>query len=225
MITNKEIKEIFIEKSINHLYHVNTVLTSLTFLNNDGLLSRGAVDDMELIQTKQESDESDKEFGVFYDIFFDSVDIHTRAKKINDYGPITFVYSISLIDELPEGIIKITKSNPIYWTKDMAEEERYFTTADDLRNDFNKGTFCQHITLKDCHYPISFSHLEYIVIDDPQIHNKIYYETAVNTINDVLKKNNIAVDLKTRVCPEECQCKTQYNKYKEGYSYHRFKVK
>jgi len=124
-MTNEEIKQVLIDKGVSHLYHANTVGTTVTFLRNGGLFSRGAVEDNGLYQTRQVTDESDKGFKIYYDIFFDSVDIHERANNLNDYGPVTFVYSLDLIDKLPRNSIKITKINPIRWENSMSEEEKY----------------------------------------------------------------------------------------------------
>lgn len=55
----------------------------------------------------------------YHDIFFDSVDIHKRARKINDYGSVTFVYSVDVLDELENYDICVTRDNPIHWEKDM----------------------------------------------------------------------------------------------------------
>ena len=71
-------KSILKEKKVKHLYHANTVATACTFLENGGLLSRGYVEDHDLFQTSQRSDEHDQHVDVFYDIFFDSVDVHKR---------------------------------------------------------------------------------------------------------------------------------------------------
>lgn len=109
-MTNETIKQILIEKGITHLYHANSVATASTFLENGGVFSRGAAEDRGLYQTSQETDDTDRDVDVFYDIFFDSVDIHQRIKKLNHYGPVLFVYSIDLIDTLPQGSIKITNN-------------------------------------------------------------------------------------------------------------------
>lgn len=140
-MNNTEIKNILLAENVNYLYHANTVRTSITFLENGGLISRSTVEDLGLVQTSQTSDETDRLFNVDYDIFFDSVDIHERIKKINNYGPVTFVYSINVINILPEGIIKITKKNPMYWNNGMTEEEKYFTTYDEMFANYKKGNF------------------------------------------------------------------------------------
>ena len=58
-MTNEEIKSILKEKEVKHLYHANTVATACTFLENGGLLSRGYVEDHDLFQTSQMSDEDE----------------------------------------------------------------------------------------------------------------------------------------------------------------------
>ena len=40
-MTNRNIKHILLEKGVIHLYHANTVATACTFIENNGLLSRG----------------------------------------------------------------------------------------------------------------------------------------------------------------------------------------
>lgn len=84
-----EVKKVLIHKGVTELFHVNSVITSLTFINNGGLLSRETVEKYNLPQTDQQSDDIDKKFNIYNDIFFDSVDIYERAKDVNNYGVIT----------------------------------------------------------------------------------------------------------------------------------------
>lgn len=97
-----EVKKVLIHKGVTELFHVNSVITSLTFINNGGLLSRETVEEYNLPQTDQKSDGIDKKFNIYNDIFFDSVDIHERAKDVNNYGVITFVYSVDVLDEVAD---------------------------------------------------------------------------------------------------------------------------
>lgn len=219
------IKEILMEKGIDCLYHVNTVETAITFLSNGGLLSRGAVEDKDLIQTDQPSDAKDKEVGVFYDIFFDSVDIHERSKNINDYGPVTFVYSIDVLDYLNDKEIKITKDNPIRWNSGMSEGEKYFTDVDSIYLEYCKGTFKQHLTICDMHEPLPFlPYLFKIIIDNPGIANTKYFDEAYRALKDIMENNGIKVPLEVRKCPSDCMCKINYRRYKEGYIYYKFRT-
>lgn len=120
-------------KNITELYHANTVLTSLSFLAAGGLLSRGAVEERRLPQTSQTSDDLDKEYNIWYDIFFDSADYHQRMKRLNFYGPVCFVYDKMVLTwpDIPD--IKITTVNPANWA-DIPEEERYLLDVNDYKN-------------------------------------------------------------------------------------------
>lgn len=224
-MTNETIKHILTEKGITHLYHVNSVATASTFLENGGLLSRGAVEDYGLFQTPQETDNKDKDVDVFYDIFFDSVDIHQRIRNLNHYGPVAFVYSIDLIDTLPQGSIKITKDNPIRWNPDMTEDEKYFLSEGELRLWFNKGDFTQHITVRHQIGPLSFDYLEKIIIDDPGVDDTRYFENAYRHLQDLIDEYVADVPLEVRQCPLGCGCQEQYRSYKIGYIYHKFRFK
>lgn len=226
-MNNTEIKNILLAENVNYLYHANTVRTSITFLENGGLISRSTVEDLGLVQTSQTSDETDRLFNVDYDIFFDSVDIHERIKKINNYGPVTFVYSINVINILPEGTIKITKKNPMYWNDGMTEEEKYFTTYDEMFVNYRKGNFNQHFTIVNQHTPLSFNYLCKIIIDNPcsiRQSDQEIFEKAVERINEIATTKNITVPIVVRECSPGCNCKNQYNGFKEGYIYHRFGI-
>ena len=52
-MTNQTIKQILKKKGVSHLYHANTMITACTFIENGGLLSRGAVEDLGLSQSPQ----------------------------------------------------------------------------------------------------------------------------------------------------------------------------
>lgn len=55
-----EVKKVLIHKGVTELFHVNSVITSLTFIDNGGLLSRETVEEYNLPQTDQQSDDIDK---------------------------------------------------------------------------------------------------------------------------------------------------------------------
>jgi len=227
-MTNEEIKQVLIDKGVSHLYHANTVGTTVTFLRNGGLFSRGAVEDNGLYQTRQVTDESDKGFKIYYDIFFDSVDIHERANNLNDYGPVTFVYSLDLIDKLPRNSIKITKINPIRWENSMSEEEKYFTELDELERNYKKGDFGQHLTIVDQHYPLPFTYLEKIILDNPHFEdskNNMLFENAKKFLPILMKYNGVAVPFKIRECKSKCKCHSKYKSLSNGVIWYKFGYK
>lgn len=205
-MTNREIVEILTSKCVNRLYHSNTVETAISFLRAGGLLSRGLCEHLGYPQTPQNSDQLDREFDIYYDLFFDSVDIHERAHNANYYGPVLFEYNISVLDSIPEGCIRITKSNPINWNANITEDEKYFTNEDELGYSFIKGDFGQHITIKGQDTSLPFTYLNRILITDPRNNYKDYYVNAINTINRYISNNGLAVVLEKRNCPDYCKC-------------------
>ncbi|MFU2421343.1 MAG: hypothetical protein ACM677_00175 [Bacteroides sp.] len=225
-VTVSQIKQVLIDNEVEYLYHANTVATSISFLLKGGLLSRGAVEELNYTQTPQKTDDLDKRLGVYFDIFFDSDDIHARAKDLNSYGPVTFVYSINILDTLKDKVVKITKDNPIRWSETTPEEERYFTELIPMQFEYQKGAFRQHLLICDMHEPLSFNpYLVKIIIDNPNIDNTTYFDNAVNAIQTILEKKGINAPLEVRECPADCKCKQKYKKFKEGFTYYKFKVR
>ena len=221
-----EVKQCLIQKGMDSLFHVNSVVTALTYINNGGLLSRGTVDDWELEQTKQITDNSDKELDIYYDIFFDSVDIHKRAKTLNKYGAVTFVFSLDVLDELEEYEVLITKDNPKRWTTDMEVTEKHFTSSSEIINEFVVGNFSQHITVIKPIKAISFDFLEFIIIDSPPDSNDPVFVDALFSLKDALSQNRYEnIKMLIRNCPTDCKCQAEYANHLPGYIYHRFKTK
>ena len=147
------------------------------------MYSRQAVEDKGLFQTPQVSDETDKFFGVYNDIFFDSCDIHARASKVNSYGPVLFVYHVDLLSNYLAHVA-ITKSNPLYWKAATTENEKYFQNIEEIMQDFNYGTFAQHITIRNIGY-IGFSFLSKIIFDSYEVEklNQRQYNIWKNAYN------------------------------------------
>ncbi len=221
-LTNREIRELLSQKGVQKIYHANTVATSVTFLSNGGLLSRGAVEERGLFQTSQDSDDLDKEYGIWNDIFFDSVDIHARAKSVNQYGPVTFVYSVNLLDDLQEKAVKITKDNPIRWCE-IPVEDRYFKDSTEMYFQYKKGNFGQHLTICDMHDPLPFApHLRRIILDDPMISDSELFDRAKGKLSKLIEKMGLDVPLTIRECSSDCKCHEKYRNYKPGYIRHLF---
>lgn len=224
-ITVTELKQILIEKKIEFLFHVNTVSTSIVFFHQKGLLSRGAVEERGFFQTPQRTDNKDKELDIFNDIFFDSVDIHERAKIPNSYGPVTFIYSINVLDILYNEEIRITQDNPMHWEPSRSDDERYFMDVERIRNEYKKGKFRQHLTIRNIHYPLPFSpYLVKVLIEDPGIKYADYFEKAYNTLHDIMNQKGITAPLEKRQCSQDCKCREIYRSCKPGYTYYRFQV-
>src|SRR5690348_1778209 len=126
-LNNQALYDFFTEKGISKFFHANTVATSVTFLEEGGLLSRGAVEKKGLYQTPQTSDRIDKIVNVYDDVFLDSVDLHQLFPRQNYYGPVLFVFSNDFL--LMENYdMWITRENPKYWNSEMSDDEKYFAS-------------------------------------------------------------------------------------------------
>ena len=211
ILTSEDIKNVLIQHQVEGLFHANTVLTSISFLKNQGLCSRQYISQLpDSYQTGQYSDADDQRFGIYNDIFFDSVDIHHRAHRCNQYGPVTFIYSLNLLSSPAlKNKVRVTKDNPIRWKTEMNLRDRYFINLVDLQNGFCKGNFSQHITLHDVQ-KISFQYLRFIQIDSlPEKYHDIFnnaYQALKNAVNQAGLPLNVIV----RACDSRCQRQKQY---------------
>lgn len=184
-MTNEQIKRVLTSNGVLHLYHANTVETSISFLKSEGLLSRGLCEDIDLPQTDQYTDETDRRYNIYYDIFFDSTEIQRRT-GVSYYGPVLFVYSVDVIDIVQEGHVRITKRNPDVWNDEMSETEKYFCSINELSFHFDKDDFGQHITLTDQRQPLSFDYLDQIILSDPRMDNNFLFERANLRIRELM---------------------------------------
>lgn len=170
------------EQGIEYLYHANTVTTACTFIHNGGLLSRGAVEHFGLNQTPQMSDNDDRTYNVWNDIFLDNIDLHTRFSKPNYYGPVLFKLSLELLKDpyLPE--IYVTKNNPIYWKNDMELADKYFQNIDEFKNVYRLGSFREMFTLKETFNILPFeNYLVEIILDFTNV--SIEYNDSRGVLN------------------------------------------
>ncbi len=215
------IKEILYNRGVRHLYHANTVLTALSYLRAGGLLSRQETEKRRLPQSGQKTDELDQIYEIYNDVFFDSVDIHARAKNVSHYGPVMFVYNLDVLDELGSYDIAVTKCNPDKWQGDLSYADKYFASKKELYSGFVLGDFGQHITVRNLSIPISFDHLEKILIESPGMHTK-HLTLALQEIQKTLDLLGIDIPIEIRACSKLCRCQSQYNSSAEGYTYYRF---
>lgn len=213
-LNNLELKELLDEKQVYHLYHANTVRTSRTFLEQGGLMSRGAVEQNDLVQTDQSSDDIDKAFDVWNDIFLDTTDLHKYFGRQNKYGPVLFKISTTFLEELDLDIW-VTKDNPINWSKSMTNQNKYFVSVEELREKWDSFQRQRKmITLKNVNEPILFDYVSEVIVDDPVVkleeNGTVLFNEAVKTIKQSLADNPQFINkFKTRVCTN-CFCRVNY---------------
>ena len=215
-LKSKDVYEVLKANGVDSLNHANSVLTSCQFLRHGSLLSRGAIEKRDHKQTTQMSDELDKEFSIWNDVFVDSVDIHERASTANIYGPVLIKIDPSVLINECTGNVWITKSNPTKWSG-TSIEDRWFQSIDELNMLFSKGTFDQMIVFRHAggELPIT-GYVNEIVLDDPIIEENVtkfdVYSLAYGALRMSLEEGGMQkVHIKKRICKINCKCTAKYN--------------
>jgi hypothetical protein len=212
------------EKGVKNLYHANTVLTSLTFINNNALLSRNHVEQNGLIQTIQKSDPEDKKFNVWDDVFLDGEDLHKRYKRANFYGPILFVIKPELLLSPSAPKLLITRDNPMYWKDDNNWEKRYYSDPSEMKEDYLSGKKLDSrvmFTFRAPEKTIKMNKfLDHIIMDDPAViikfdsGDKNIGERVYKQIETTLQANGVShIPIKIRHKDEGfyiCSCRYKY---------------
>ncbi|MBD0677150.1 hypothetical protein [Pseudomonas sp. PSB11] len=213
-IPSQHVFEVLSGKGVDELHHANSIATACQFLRSKALMSRGTVERMGLAQTAQSSDDVDKRYSIWFDVFLDSVDIHARAGRANAYGPVLFVFDLALIDRNKTGRIWVTKENPTKWAG-KSDEERWFQGKEELNDDFVRGRFDQMIVLRHCGGSLPFGrHLKKIILDDPKLktdENVNIYSMAVGALRLAMQDANIDVPIERRRCKAQCKCKAHWS--------------
>lgn len=214
-IPSKTVYEVLKHNGVDEIFHANSVITSCQFLCKGALLSRGTVARSGLYQTAQKSDQTDQKFGIWFDVFADSDDIHHRAKKANVYGSVLFVLDVELIARAYTGKVWVTKFNPTKWN-DKTQEERWFVSAKDLEDNFVKGRFDQMIIFRHCggELPIQ-KYLKKLILDDPCLASKSskidYYSMAYGALQLSMTQGQVNAPIIKRRCPKGCICQAEYS--------------
>ncbi|MFV1468037.1 hypothetical protein VBY75_10175 [Idiomarina sp. HB] len=212
-IPSKHVFDALMDKGIDELHHANSVATACQFLRSRSLMSRGTVERLGVTQTPQSSDDLDKRYGIWFDVFADSVDIHNRARRANAYGPVMFVFNTELINRSYTGRIWVTKLNPTKWSR-KSEKQRWFQDKEDLEDNLTKGTFDQMLVFRHCGGELPFKKfLKRIVLDDPQRTSEEdvdFYSMAVGALKLAMSYSDLDIPIERRVCRVGCKCNDNY---------------
>ncbi len=208
-IPSKPVFEVLKEKGVNELHHANSVATACQFIRSRSLMSRGTVERLGVTQTPQASDDIDKRYGVWFDVFMDSVDIHHRARRANVYGPVLFVVDTRIIERTYTGRLWVTKLNPTNWAG-KSDRQRWFQGKKDLEQNFVGGSFEQTIVARHCGGELPFkTYLKKIILDDPnrQTEDGVdFYSMAVGALRLAMENAGLDVPIERRQCRTRCQC-------------------
>jgi len=205
------------------MYHCNTLMTSLTFIENRALLSRKYVQDNGLKQTPQRSDAEDVAYNVWDDVFMDGFDIHKKYKTPNKYGPILFVMKpeVLLMPEICP--VLVTKANPWYWKNYPTWESRYVQSAEEIQEKYLTGKIKDSMMMFTFRSPGTSiklnKFLKEIVIDQPgykiMTTNRDLGEMVYTKITGALQANGLGqIPVRFRHADEKfhwCSCKYQYS--------------
>ena len=214
-LDSTSVYQVLIEKGIEALHHANTLQTSCLFLQHGKLLSRGAVEDRSLIQTPQRSDDLDKKYAIWHDIFLDGVDIHERGNTLNQYGPVLFRFGLDLLRDEQIRTILITRKNPTKWSGHDKTEDRYFTSVGEFAEKYSKGDFCSMFMLRHAGGSFRLSpYLKDIVLDAPTLNvgELDLYSHSVGALRLSAWQGGLTeLDIVKRKCSMPCNCTTEYD--------------
>lgn len=225
-LNSKEIYRILNLKGINFFHHVNTFQTSKTFIENNGLLSRKYVEENNLIQTHQESDELDRQYGVFDDVFVDGLDLHEHFNRNSPYGPIMFKIDLKILTVPDFSEVYITKDNPTNWHKRPNLEDRYYENIGEFESEYRNGSKVRDgqimFTFKNSSTKLKLNKFcREIIVDNPHIlsldKSKSLGPVTFDKIHDLLKGNRLGHVKLTLRHPDNipmCWCVKNYNAMK-----------
>lgn len=214
----KDLKRILQQKGYTTLFHSNTVQTSAIFIDKESLLSREYCDLNKLKQTSQQTDKTDKEYGIHDYIYFDLVDIHSKLNNRNYYGPILFKFSDDILDSEEILSIRIIKKNPTKWHLFEKVEERYYMSLEEFESNYRLGDFDTMIVFNTKNGILPFGNSLYeILVDNPNsvwtdvsehVSEKAKKDLVINSKNKAKTQSLI----KVRACTKmSCGCYNQYN--------------
>jgi hypothetical protein len=200
-------------RNVTHLHHANTVTTSCTFLSNRGLVSRGWVEYHRLPQTPQMSDALDKHFGIWNDVFMDGVDIHSRGRWRNLYGPVLFEFPLDILLRLPPGTeVYVTKKNPSNWRSGETWNDWVYASAQELEAEYSFGDFGKHIVFRNAQWSLPFlTNPVEITLDDPQArlaNGQDAFTLASQKLQAAAAQGGVPIVIRKRQCSGDCRCMT-----------------
>ncbi len=200
-------------RGVEWLHHANSVQTSCSFLRTGFLMARGVVERKGFRQTTQSSDMVDRKYGIWFDVFTDSVDIHERAHRRNLYGPVLFKIKFEILDHPNMPPIWITKKNPANWIDGESIANRWYTSIDELSAGFSKGQFDQMIVFRHIGglLPIK-GYVEDIILDDPnqEYYGLKFYDLSAGALFAAAMESGIFIRIFKRECSMHCTCQAGY---------------
>lgn len=231
------------QRGFTHLFHANSVETGLSFFSVNSLASREFVEKAGLPQSKQFTDQSDKKFGIWNDLFLNFHDHHRRFNRPNAFGPLAFRVSIPNIEDMllkSEAMLSVCKKNAESWLdsdkpedrwiKDIAELDSLFKEpirAGERRGFFKDGIF-PDIVIGNLG-TISLNVVDKVIVEqNPNFAGHFGKLMALieETWPKLYRRPQIVV--RRGFCPEHCTCTkaaTYDDKLTNGFSFNEWEIK
>jgi len=187
---------------------------------NNALLSRGNVERLNLNQTKQYTDKIDKQYGIWYDIWLDTVDIHKRINDRNKYGSVLLEFKIQILTMPQAGEWWITKLNPTHWSGKEVHE-KWFQSEEEVEEGFKIGDFNHSLVFRHSGGQLNYQKkLKRIILDDPHMYyTEVYidfFSLAYGALMVSMKDSDYICNIEKRKCYENCICQKSWQKDNNG---------
>lgn len=213
-MTGQEVYNFFVSRGVTNIFHANSVKTSLSIVRLGGIASRRLVESSGLPQTNQITDDIDRKYGIWGDVFMDVVDIHRRVSNRNHYGPVLFVLGVEVLRDLPaDAQVLVTRLNPSKWDSTSCDEERYFLSLAELEAGAVVGNFDQMLVVRTPSEVVGFGRsLQSIILDEPKLTNGTSpeYDSAEIALNTAVATKGSEIKVTRRQCAP-CGCIASYS--------------
>jgi len=218
LLEGRDIYEVLKHIGVTHLHQANSVITSCTYLQQGGIVSRGFAEDHGLQQSAQPSDEIDRKYGIWHTIFVPHVDIHDRqgqTKAPNLFGPVLFVLDLDVLLRLPPGAeVRVTKRSPAYWYDNEPDSARWFQNAEEVAQNLSPDDLHKMPAIQTPSGRLDFPNRRArIILDDPQrqVPSGVNaYTHAEARLREAAAHSKIEVSIERRKCQMGCVCASKY---------------
>lgn len=218
LLQGSEIYGILKNIGVTHLHQANSVITSCTYLQQGGIVSRGFAEEHRLQQSVQPTDELDKKYGIWHTIFVPHVDIHDRqgqTKAPNLFGPVLFVLDLDILLRLPAGAeVRVTKRSPAYWFDTEPDSARWFQNAEEVAQNLSPDEIHKMPAIQIPSGKLEFPNRRArIILDDP--HRQLQsgenaYTHAEARLREAAGQGKVEVSIERRKCQMGCICASKY---------------
>lgn len=211
----KQLAQVLSQHGIFHVFHANAVETSFSFLREGHLLSREQCANSNIPMAPQMSDDKDKRYGIFDDLFFNYRDLHEQFRRANDYGPILFKVPVAeflkFLLATGASVSVTTQWIPHKWQDDDTVDDRWVR---DVAKIFEPS----HPDIVVRFPRMSLEYVDQIVIDNlPD--RPLFFDQTESAYQNCANAHGFTVNIQRRQCQiSNCRCASgAFKKWPERY--------